>query len=60
MIGIDAPGGGGTLDDVAEAGRAWGPSHPEALPRAAAQVGPDDVLTFLYTSGTTGIRKAAS
>ena len=54
MIGIDAPGGGGTLDDVAEAGRAWGPSHPEALARAAAQVGPDDVLTFLYTSGTTG------
>ena len=54
VIGIDAPGGGGTLDDVAEAGRAWGPSNPEALARAAAQVGPDDVLTFLYTSGTTG------
>lgn len=54
VIGIDAPGGGGTLDDVAEAGRAWGASHPDALARAAAQVGPDDVLTFLYTSGTTG------
>ena len=54
VIGIDAPGGGGTLEDVAEAGRAWGPSNPEALARAAAQVGPDDVLTFLYTSGTTG------
>ena len=54
VIGIDTPGGGGTLEDVAEAGRAWGPSNPEALARAAAQVGPDDVLTFLYTSGTTG------
>jgi long-chain acyl-CoA synthetase len=54
VIGIDAPGGGGTLDDVAEAGRAWAPSHPEALALAAAQVGPDDILTFLYTSGTTG------
>ncbi len=54
VIGIDVPGGDGRLDDVAEAGRAWGPSHPEALARAAAQVGPDDVLTFLYTSGTTG------
>lgn len=54
VIGIDAPGSAGTLDDVASAGRAWGSSHPEALAQAAAQVGPDDVLTFLYTSGTTG------
>ena len=54
VIGIDVPGGGGTLDDVAAAGRTWGSSHPEAVARAAAQVGPDDVLTFLYTSGTTG------
>ena len=54
VIGIDAPGGDGTLEEVADAGRAWGPSHPEALANAAAQVGPDDTLTFLYTSGTTG------
>jgi len=54
VIGIDVAGGDGTLDDVAEAGRAWGKSHPEALAQAAEQVGPDDVLTFLYTSGTTG------
>jgi long-chain acyl-CoA synthetase len=54
VIGIDAAGGDGTLEDVADAGRAWRPSHPEALANAAAQVGPDDTLTFLYTSGTTG------
>jgi long-chain acyl-CoA synthetase len=54
VIGIDTPGSGGTLDDVAEAGRAWAPGNPEALAHAAAQVGADDVLTFLYTSGTTG------
>ena len=54
VIGIDAPGGDGTLEDVADAGRAWAPSNPDAVANAAAQVGPDDILTFLYTSGTTG------
>ena len=32
----------------------WARGNPEALAHAAAEIGADDVLTFLYTSGTTG------
>jgi long-chain acyl-CoA synthetase len=54
IVGIDSAAAGATLDDVAEAGRAWAERHPDAVAAAAAAVGPDDMLTFLYTSGTTG------
>ena len=54
VIGIDEAGSGGTLADVETAGAAHAAEHPNALSHAAAQVGLEDVLTFLYTSGTTG------
>ena len=54
VIGIDEAGSGGTLADVETAGHAHAAEHPDALGQAAAQVGLEDVLTFLYTSGTTG------
>jgi long-chain acyl-CoA synthetase len=54
VIGIDVAGSGGTLADIETAGHAYATDEPDALTQAAAQVGLDDVLTFLYTSGTTG------
>lgn len=54
VVGIDVTGKNGTLADVEAAGRTYAEQHPEALAQAAAQVGLDDTLTFLYTSGTTG------
>jgi long-chain acyl-CoA synthetase len=54
VVGIDEAGPGGTLADVEAAGWELAREQPDALARAAADVGPEDVLTFLYTSGTTG------
>ncbi|HET7450829.1 MAG TPA: long-chain fatty acid--CoA ligase [Gaiellaceae bacterium] len=54
VVGIDVAGADGTLADLEKAGWEHAAEHPDALARAAADVGPDDVLTFLYTSGTTG------
>jgi len=54
VLGIDMPGSGGTLADVEAAGPGYATQFPGALEAAAADVGPDDTLTFLYTSGTTG------
>jgi long-chain acyl-CoA synthetase len=54
VLGIDVPGSGGTLGEIEAAGAPYAVEHPDAVARAAADVGPDDVLTFLYTSGTTG------
>jgi long-chain acyl-CoA synthetase len=54
VIGVDAPGPHGTLAEVAEAGRAFARDNPDALRVAAERVLPEDELTFLYTSGTTG------
>ena len=54
VIGIDVPGSGGTLADIEAAGAPYAVEHPDAVRDAAAAVGPEDVLTFLYTSGTTG------
>ncbi|HEX7626795.1 MAG TPA: long-chain fatty acid--CoA ligase [Gaiellaceae bacterium] len=54
VLGVDEPGSGGTLADVEAAGAPYALEHPDAVAQAAAAVGPDDVLTFLYTSGTTG------
>jgi long-chain acyl-CoA synthetase len=53
-FGIDDAGPDGTLADIESAGWEYAREHGEALARAASDVGPDDVLTFLYTSGTTG------
>jgi long-chain acyl-CoA synthetase len=54
VIGIDVAGPAGLLADVEAAGKVYGEEQPDALSQAAAKVGPEDVLTFLYTSGTTG------
>jgi long-chain acyl-CoA synthetase len=54
VIGIDEAGSGGTLADIEAAGHVYATEQPDALGHAAAQVGLEDVLTFLYTSGTTG------
>jgi long-subunit acyl-CoA synthetase (AMP-forming) len=50
------------LDDPRETGPSWGgldASDPIDLEAAAARVRPDDVLTIVYTSGTTGPPKGA-
>ncbi len=54
VLGIDVPGSGGTLAEIEAAGASYAAENPDAVSHAAADVGPDDVLTFLYTSGTTG------
>jgi long-chain acyl-CoA synthetase len=54
LVGIDDAGPNGTLADIEAAGWDFARERPDALGQAAADVGPEDVLTFLYTSGTTG------
>ena len=44
----------GALDDLAERGRAHARANPGAVEAAASAIREDDVLTYLYTSGTTG------
>jgi long-chain acyl-CoA synthetase len=54
VIGIDAAGSAGTLAEIEAAGGPYAAEHPDAVAKALADVGEDDTLTFLYTSGTTG------
>jgi long-chain acyl-CoA synthetase len=51
-----AMGKEGTVDLAAlrEMGAAYGREHPDALSRRTEEIGPDDDLTIVYTSGTTG------
>jgi len=44
----------GELDGLAERGRDLLRRDPQAVARAGARVGADDLLTLVYTSGTTG------
>jgi len=46
------------LDELEERGRAYRDEHPDALERAEAAIGEEDLYTFIYTSGTTGAPKA--
>jgi long-chain acyl-CoA synthetase len=42
------------LDALAERGREHAAAEPDAVERTAAAIAPDDLLTCMYTSGTTG------
>src|SRR5215210_2919966 len=42
------------LDDLAARGREHATAQPNAVEEAASAIGEDDVLTIVYTSGTTG------
>jgi long-chain acyl-CoA synthetase len=42
------------LDDLAVRGREHAAAHPHAVEEIADAIGEDDVLTIVYTSGTTG------
>ena len=46
-------------DDFLELGRAHRREHPGAVEAHMADAEPDDVMTFVYTSGTTGPPKGA-
>jgi long-chain acyl-CoA synthetase len=46
------------LDELRAQGREHAANEPDALRRAAAGIGDEDLYTFIYTSGTTGPPKA--
>jgi len=46
------------LDALRARGREHAQQNPDALDRAAAAIGDEDLYTFIYTSGTTGPAKA--
>jgi long-chain acyl-CoA synthetase len=45
------------LDELRARGREHATAHPRAVEEAATAIGPDDLFTLLYTSGTTGRMK---
>jgi long-chain acyl-CoA synthetase len=45
--------------DLLERGRAHRTAHPRMIDERASQIGEDDLLTLVYTSGTTGPPKGA-
>jgi len=47
-----------TLDELRALGREHAAGDPSALDRARAQIGEEDLFTFIFTSGTTGPPKA--
>jgi long-chain acyl-CoA synthetase len=46
-------------DELLELGRTHRREHPEAVEQRMAEATPDDVMTLVYTSGTTGPPKGA-
>jgi long-chain acyl-CoA synthetase len=42
------------LDDLRARGRGHAQLEPDAVERAAGEIGEDDLYTYIYTSGTTG------
>ena len=47
------------VEDLYEAGRAYGKQHPERVDRIVADSRPDDLAILIYTSGTTGMPKGS-
>ena len=46
------------LDELRTHGRAHAQEHPQAVEQTAAEIGEDDLYTYIYTSGTTVPPKA--
>jgi long-chain acyl-CoA synthetase len=46
------------FDELRARGREHAQTDPDAVERAAARIGEDDLYTYIYTSGTTGPPKA--
>jgi long-chain acyl-CoA synthetase len=46
-------------EDFLELGRTYQSEHPDELERIMSEAGPDDIMTLVYTSGTTGPPKGA-
>jgi len=47
------------IEDLYEAGRAYGQEHPDRVERIVADGRPDDLAILIYTSGTTGMPKGS-
>jgi len=47
------------VEDLYEAGRVYGQSHPDRVARIVADGRPDDLAILIYTSGTTGMPKGS-
>lgn len=47
------------IEELYEAGRAYGRQYPERVKRIVADGRPDDLAVLIYTSGTTGMPKGA-
>jgi long-chain acyl-CoA synthetase len=56
LVRFDGKGAGDTvtLVQLEEEGAAWDDAHPGAYEKRSEAVGPDDLASLLYTSGTTG------
>ncbi len=47
------------IEDLYEAGKVYGQSHPDRVERIVADGRPDDLAILIYTSGTTGMPKGS-
>jgi long-chain acyl-CoA synthetase len=57
-VGLDHVLTFANFDELRARGREHAQTDPDAVERAAARIGEDDLYTYIYTSGTTGPPKA--